>query len=195
MKHLDIALGLVAAAVLLACDPSTTDGDQDQKRTAGGETTSQGKEVTKAVCVLRGTAGNEGVQGVVVFTKQGEGVKVEANVSGLSPGEHGFHVHALGDINCDDGKCTGDHFNPTNEKHGGPDSEERHAGDLGNISVGDDGKGTYNRVDRVVKLNGPHSVIGRAMIVHAGRDDLTSQPSGDAGARLAYGVIGIAEEK
>lgn len=149
--------------------------------------------ITKAVCVIQPTEGND-VSGLVTFTKVDGGVKVVADLEGLTPGKHGFHVHEYGDISGLDGKSAGGHFNPYNKKHGGPDDVERHVGDLGNIVAGDDGKAHYERVDKVIKLNGEHSIIGRAIIVHAGEDDLTSQPTGDAGARVGYGVIGIGKE-
>lgn len=151
---------------------------------------------TRATCTLQGTAGNEGVSGTVSFTQQGDGVLVEALVSGLTPGAHGFHVHEFGDTNCDDGTCTGGHFNPYGVDHGGPESAIRHAGDLGNLMADGSGVATYTRVDRLVSLNmaDPACVIGRAIIVHSDADDLVSQPTGAAGARVAAGVIGVGSE-
>ena len=146
-----------------------------------------------AICVMRGTEGNEGVQGVVHFVRQGNQVVIEAEFTGLTPGKHGFHVHEFGDVDCANGVCTGGHYNPTDSEHGGPDSDVRHVGDLGNLVADENGKAVYRRVDSMVKLGGYHSVIGRGLIVHSGPDDLESQPTGDAGARVAYGVIGIAE--
>lgn len=147
--------------------------------------------IEKAVCVLLPTKGSE-VRGKVTFTRVEDGIRIVADVEGLSPGKHGFHVHEWGNLDCPDGKCTGGHFNPEGVPHGGPDSAVRHVGDLGNLEAGEDGRAHYDRVDRVIAFEGPHSIIGRAIIVHAGEDDLRSQPTGNAGARLAYGVIGIA---
>jgi superoxide dismutase, Cu-Zn family len=146
--------------------------------------------VKHAICRILGTQGNEKVKGVVYFTQEGANVRIKAEVEGLTPGEHGFHVHEWGDINCTDGKCTGGHFNPTGAKHGAPDAAVRHVGDLGNLKADGSGKATYDRLDKVLKLNGSHGCIGRAIIVHAQPDDW-SQPTGNAGARVAYGVIGI----
>ncbi len=145
------------------------------------------------ICVVRGTEGNESVQGVVHFVRQGDRVVIEAEFSGLTPGKHGFHIHEFGDVDCDTGVCTGGHYNPTGSDHGGPDSSVRHAGDLGNLVADENGNAVYRRVDSMVKLGGFHSVIGRAIIVHSGEDDLQTQPTGNAGSRVAYGVIGIAE--
>jgi superoxide dismutase, Cu-Zn family len=150
--------------------------------------------VTKAIAVVQ-PLGDSGVKGKVTFTKKKGGVEIMAELSGLEPGEHGFHVHEFGDCSMDSGECAGGHFNPTGAPHGGPDDEERHAGDFGNIKADQSGKATYKRVDKMIKLNGPKSIVGRAVIVHAGRDDLKSQPSGDAGGRIACGVIGIADPK
>lgn len=150
--------------------------------------------VAKAVAEVR-ALGDSGVTGKVTFTRQQDGVLVEAELSGLTPGEHGFHVHEFGDCSMADGKCAGGHWNPTGAPHGGPDDAKRHVGDLGNITADQSGKGMYKRVDKMLALGGPHSIIGRSVIIHAGRDDLKSQPSGDAGARVACGVIGIADPK
>lgn len=169
-------------------------GDNDSTNGTGG-TEAVGRKTTRAIVQLYGTKGNEKTTGIVKFTQQADGVLVEATVTGLAPGKHGFHIHELGDATCADGKCTKGHWNPTGARHGGPDSDERHHGDLGNLEAGADGKATYKRIDKLIQLNGEHSIIGRAIIVHAGADDLTSQPTGAAGARVAQGVIGIAAEE
>jgi Cu-Zn family superoxide dismutase len=149
--------------------------------------------VTNAVAVLHPTYGNT-VQGVVRFTKVLEDVKIEADVEGLTPGKHGFHIHIYGDCSAPDGTSAGGHFNPDGFPHAGPNQSKRHMGDLGNLDADASGRAHYERTDTYVRLNGPKSVIGRAVIVHAGEDDLTTQPTGNAGARVACGVIGIARE-
>lgn len=152
-----------------------------------------GHEVTRAICVVH-PLGDNSVRGTVTFTKVEEGVEVVAELTGLPPGpaKHGFHIHEFGDCSMDDGICAGGHFNPTNQPHGGPDDDERHVGDLGNVESDESGNATYRRVDRVIELGGPHSIIGLSIIIHADPDDLTSQPTGNAGARIGCGVIGIA---
>ena len=147
--------------------------------------------LTKAICVLHPTEGNK-VSGVVTFTKTDSGIKIVADLEGLPPGKHGFHVHEFGDCSSPDGTSAGGHFNPENQAHGAPDDAIRHVGDLGNVVAGNDGKAHYERVDTVISLGGKHSIIGRGIIVHAGEDDLKTQPTGNAGARVACGVIGIA---
>ncbi|CAK9238454.1 unnamed protein product [Sphagnum troendelagicum] len=150
----------------------------------------------KAVAVLVGTAG---VSGVVHFQQEGEGpTTVTGKVEGLKPGKHGFHVHALGDTT---NGClsTGPHFNPNSAEHGAPEDTIRHAGDLGNVTAGEDGVDIpfcFGIVDQI-PLIGANSIIGRAVVVHADPDDLgkggheLSKSTGNAGGRLACGVIGF----
>ncbi|KAI8566121.1 hypothetical protein RHMOL_Rhmol02G0015100 [Rhododendron molle] len=144
--------------------------------------------MVKAVVVLNSS---EGVNGTVYFTQEGDGpTTVTGSLSGLKPGAHGFHVHALGDTTngC---MSTGPHFNPAGKDHGAPEDEHRHAGDLGNVIVGEDGTASFTIVDKQIPLSGPHSIIGRAVVVHADPDDLgkggheLSKTTGNAGGRLA----------
>ncbi|XP_018646946.1 superoxide dismutase [Cu-Zn] [Schistosoma mansoni] len=117
----------------------------------------------KAVCVMTGTAG---VKGVVKFTQETDNgpVHVHAEFSGLKAGKHGFHVHEFGDTT---NGCTsaGAHFNPTKQEHGAPEDSIRHVGDLGNVVAGADGNAVYNATDKLISLNGSHSIIGRTMVV------------------------------
>ena len=147
---------------------------------------------TKAIAVMHPTEGNA-VQGIVAFTKVEGGLKIVADIEGLAPGKHGFHIHEFGDCSRLDGKSAGGHFNPEGKPHAGPEAAERHVGDLGNLEAGEDGTAHYERVDTVIAFSGAHSIIGRGIIIHAGEDDLTTQPTGAAGARVACGVIGIAK--
>ena len=149
----------------------------------------QEKPVTKAIAVLQPTKGNS-VQGAVTFTKVADGVRVEANVTGLTPGKHGFHVHQFGDLSSADGSAAGGHFNPAGHQHAGPDAENRHAGDMGNIEADASGAGKLAYTDKQLQLDGANSILGRGVVVHAKEDDLKSQPSGEAGPRVAVGVIG-----
>ena len=109
---------------------------------------------------------------------------------------HGFHIHQFGNLT--KGCLTaGPHYNPFNKTHGGPDDEERHVGDLGNVQADADGNGKYEREDKLVSLLGPLSVIGRSCVLHKDTDDLgrggnaESKKTGNAGARIACGVIGL----
>jgi Cu-Zn family superoxide dismutase len=149
----------------------------------------------KAIAVLHPTAGNK-VSGTVKFTEVADGVQVQANITGLSAGKHGFHVHEFGDCSASDLASAGGHFNPTNEPHAGPDAAKRHEGDMGNVEADASGNAKLDYVDHHMSLaNDKDSVIGRSVVVHAKADDLKSQPAGDSGARIACGVIGIAKNQ
>lgn len=133
------------------------------------------------------------VAGTVTFKMHGDKVWVEAKLSGLTPGEHGFHVHEKGDCSSADGKSAGGHFNPGSTDHGGPDAEMHHAGDLGNIVANAEGVAEL-KVELPTSFlsldpKADNNIVGRAVIVHGGTDDLKSQPSGAAGPRLGCGVI------
>lgn len=146
-------------------------------------------EPTKAIAVLHPSAGSQ-VMGTVTFTKSGDAVQVVADITGLTPGKHGFHIHEFGDCSAPDGASAGSHFNPTKKAHGAPDASERHLGDLGNIEADKDGKAHLDLKDKTLKLSGENSILGRGVIVHEKVDDW-SQPTGNAGGRLACGIIGV----
>jgi Cu-Zn family superoxide dismutase len=149
----------------------------------------------KAIAVLHPTAGNN-IKGTVTFTEEADGVQVHAEITGLTPGNHGFHVHEFGDCSAPDASSAGAHFNPTSKPHAGPDATERHVGDMGNVEADASGKATLDYLDHQISLtNDQQSVIGRSVVVHMKRDDLKSQPAGDSGARVACGVIGRAKSQ
>lgn len=145
-----------------------------------------------AVATIEPTEGNN-VRGTVRFVKEGDRVRVIADLTGLTPGEHGIHVHENGDCSATDASSAGGHFNPTNQPHGGRDAEARHVGDMGNITADSSGKAHLDYVDSKIALSGPNSVVGRGVIVHGGRDDLKTQPSGDSGKRVGCGQIKMEE--
>jgi Cu-Zn family superoxide dismutase len=143
-----------------------------------------------AMARLEPTRGNS-TAGMAMFHQQGEQVMLHVRVEGLKPGaEHGFHVHEKGDCSSGDGLSTGGHFNPLGKPHGAHESAERHAGDLPSLKA--DAAG---RVDARLRLSGvaigsgPTDIVGRGLIVHAQPDDYKTQPTGNAGARIACGVI------
>ena len=146
----------------------------------------------RAVAVLHPAPGGK-VEGTVWFEPAAGGVKVKAKVTGLAPGTHGFHIHEFGDCSAADFTSAGSHFNPMAMAHGAPKDAARHVGDLGNIEANAEGVATLEWTDPQLAFEGMHSVVGRAVIVHAKADDLKTQPTGDAGGRLACGVIGIAK--
>ena len=111
-------------------------------------------------------------------------------LEGIEPGDHGAHVHEKGDCSAADGASAGGHFNPQTKDHGLPGAEKRHLGDLGNITIGKDGKGTLDITapGANLKASDPASFVGRSIIVHAKKDD-GGQPTGNAGDRVGCGVI------
>lgn len=131
------------------------------------------------------------VDGTVTFTESDGSVKIVAEVSGVpSAGEHGFHIHETGDCSAPDFTSAGGHFDPTGAPHGAPTDDVHHAGDLGNIEIAADGTGRLERSSEMITLgDGPSSVLGKAVILHEKADDLVSQPTGDAGGRIACAVI------
>ena len=129
---------------------------------------------------------------------QGDAVKVTGQIDGLAPGQHGFHIHQFGD-NTDGCTSAGPHFNPDGCDHGAPEDPKgaRHAGDLGNVLADESGKAAIDITDKFISLTGDNSILGRTVVVHADIDDLgkggheLSLKTGNAGGRLACGVIGI----
>jgi Cu-Zn family superoxide dismutase len=113
---------------------------------------------------------------------------------GFTPGRHGFHIHEFGDCSAKDLSSAGSHFNPAMKSHGAPTDEMRHDGDMGNVVADESGKTHLEYIDRKITLDGENSIIGRAVIVHEKEDDLKTQPTGNAGGRVACGVIGKAKE-
>lgn len=184
-RGLFVCLVAIVGVTAFACSGNTNQTARQNGARQNGEDTG-----ITAQAELEPTEGNE-AQGVVTFTETPEGVRVVANLRGLPPGRHGFHVHEFGDCSAPDAESAGGHFNPTNQPHGAPSDVQRHAGDLGNIDAGSDGTAHFEWVDPVMELTGENSIVGRSVIVHAAPDDLTSQPSGDAGARLACGTIRV----
>ena len=143
-----------------------------------------------AVARLEATKGNA-TAGTITFTQKADKVLVEAKVSGLTPGGHGFHIHEKGDCSSGDGMSAGGHFNPQGNEHALPTVAKRHLGDMGNLSIGKDGKGSLEITipGANLKPGDPNSFAGKAIIVHAKKDD-GGQPVGNAGERIGCGVIG-----
>jgi Cu-Zn family superoxide dismutase len=147
-------------------------------------------DAPRASADLQPTKGNQ-TTGKVDFTQAGNKVRVTGNVSGLKPGSaHGFHVHEAGDCSSGDGMSAKGHFNPLDKPHGDPASSERHAGDLPMLRADASGNAKLDaELDTITVAAGPTSIVGRGLIVHADPDDFKTQPTGNAGARLACAVI------
>lgn len=143
-----------------------------------------------ATANLQPTKGSKAA-GTIKFTQSGDKVRVAGEVTGLRPGqEHGFHIHEAGDCSSGDGMSAKGHFNPQGKPHGHPGSANRHAGDMPALKA--DAKGTAKvdaTLDIITVSPGATSVVGKGLIVHASPDDYKTQPTGNAGARLACAVI------
>lgn len=147
-----------------------------------------------AVARLEPRSGTE-VTGTVTFTETDGTVVVTAELENITPaGPRGFHVHEVGDCSAPDATSAGGHFDPHGHPHGAPSVGEHHVGDLGNIVARDDGTASYSMtVDFLTVSPGDASVVGRSVVVHAQQDDFETQPTGDAGGRVACGVIELVE--
>lgn len=152
--------------------------------------------INQAVAVIHPTQGNQ-TMGTVRFTRMGQSVKVVADIKGLQPSsKHGFHIHEFGDCTAPDAASAGGHYNPDGHPHAGPSAEPRHAGDFGNIESDAQGNARLELTVQNISIAGANNpVLGRAVIVHQKADDLQSQPTGDAGARIGCGIIGVAQMK
>lgn len=174
--------GIIAAAALVTIAAGCA--------APSAQTQTEPKQAT-ATANLEPRSGSQ-VSGKITFTQAGADiVRVSGEVRGHSKGPKGFHLHDKGDCSDPKAMSAGGHFNPANHKHGGPYDPERHAGDLGNLNFNDAG---VAKVDFVVggisvSRNLVDGIIGRAVVVHLDRDDLKSDPTGNAGGRAACGVI------
>src|SRR5437867_6401683 len=148
--------------------------------------------VTHAIAVLIPGKDSK-VAGTIHFKKEAGGVHVTGTVTGLGAGNHGFHIHEFGDCSAADFTSAGGHFNPAGNPHGGPKDAKRHEGDMGNIEAAAGGSATIDYVDAEMGFEGVKSILGRGVIVHANPDDFKTQPTGNAGGRVACGVIGVAK--
>ena len=200
----------IAAAVLLSLGlfwiagaPTSGQEATEQRRPRAAERAGQRpaerrrgfQDINNAVAVLHAAKGQQ-VAGTVTFTEVQNGVRIVVEVRGLKPTTaHGFHIHEFGDCSADDFSSAGGHYNPWDATHGAPDTAQpqHHAGDLGNLEADDNGVARKELVMRNISLVRRNPILGRAVVIHAGPDDLKTDPAGDSGARIACGVIGIAK--
>ena len=159
-----------------------------------GSSLLQAQDAQRAVCLLE-PIGKSGVTGTIIFENLGNHVHVTGKISGLTPGEHGFHIHQFGDLrDSAKGESAGAHFNPHSMPHGAQDARSRHVGDLGNVNANSEGVATIDVTDPLIKFVGGDSIIGRSVVVHA-KPDTYVQPTGNAGGRVAVGIIGWGNPK
>ena len=173
--------------VLGACAALVLGSGCERSKSSVQETKSAPNQAV-AVATMSPTEGNE-VKGTVRFEQTADGVVVHAELTGLEPKTmHGFHIHEKGDCSAPDASSAGGHYAPNGNPHGLPPEAKRHAGDMGNIVADEKGSAIVERTFDTFSLTSKDPVMGRAVIVHGKADDGT-QPTGDAGARLACGVI------
>jgi Cu-Zn family superoxide dismutase len=174
-------IGLVPGAMLIGLAAGCTVGDVPSNE----------KHATAALEAKK----ESGVTGTATFTSSGPGVKLTLTVTGASAGQHGVHLHAVGDCSADDASSAMGHWNPSTMDHGLPAASAHHLGDCGNITVGADGTGKLELTNAWTIGTGEMTdVLGKAVIVHAAVDDGTSPTAtgttpGNSGARQACGVI------
>lgn len=144
---------------------------------------------SSAVADLAPTTGNT-AKGTVTFSEKSGKVLVVAKVSGLTPGNHGFHIHEKGDCSAGDAMSAGAHFNPMNKPHAHPSIADRHTGDMPMLMADASGNATLTAELTLMTIGrGANDIIGKGLIVHKDPDDFTTQPTGNSGARVACGVI------
>jgi Cu-Zn family superoxide dismutase len=199
MKTLALAL-LIPVVLCTACstkDESTATPAPAPVDAAASAPATPAPPPATAHVTLTAAAGSS-VKGDLTLTndgtEEGTAVSIRGEITGLAPGkEHGFHVHEVGECSLPDFKSAGEHFNPTKDPHGGPESKARHLGDIANAKADDNGRATIDVSVKGATLGdkdeGPAQILGKALVVHAMPDDYKTQPSGGSGARIACGVI------
>jgi Cu-Zn family superoxide dismutase len=190
--HLSLAIGMTV--ILAACSREQPAGAPRQPDTASptmAEKATPAEPAAQAVAQIAPTQGNT-VTGSLALRQSAQGVHITGSIQGLKPdAEFGFHVHEKGDCTAPDGSSAGGHFNPTQAQHGNPTGPTHHAGDMLNIKSNADGVAQVDVTAAGTSLHGDPGtdVLGKAIVVHEGPDDYTTQPSGNSGKRIACGVI------
>lgn len=200
MKKINYFLFLGAASFMVACGSGTNNsGDElsDSLGIAPGSPAevndnlgSNDTELT-AIAEISAASGSN-VSGTATFTQTGDGpVRMVIRVENLSPGEHAIHLHEKGDCSAPDATSAGGHWNPTDDPHGKRGDNGFHAGDIDNLVAGEDGVATLEMEfdDWSIGGSDDSSILNKAVIIHADADDFESQPAGNAGGRIACGVI------
>ncbi|MDO4708992.1 MAG: superoxide dismutase family protein [Pseudomonadota bacterium] len=187
-KILKNTLPLACGLLLVACNQ---DAVVSAETAAPLEVPAVTAVPVEASISLEAKSGSQ-VAGELRLVREGEGVRLTGQIRGLSAnGEHAFHIHESGDCSAEDGSSAGGHFNPTAQAHGRSAHGEHHLGDQDNLQANAEGVAEVNAFFPGVSLGdgAASDAAGKAVIVHAGVDDYTSQPTGNAGGRIACGVI------
>ena len=186
MNTMKRVLATCVLGAAFACAATGCGGPQ----TGAGGNGGTGAETRQATAMIESKSGTN-TSGMATFSTDGKGVTLKLDVTNAPPGEHAVHIHETPDCSAPDAMSAGEHWNPTNAPHGRPNGEPVHLGDIGNMKVGDDGSGRLDyTTDRwSIGTGQANDVVGRAIVIHVGPDDFTTQPSGGAGARIGCGVI------
>jgi Cu-Zn family superoxide dismutase len=196
MKATTLGLAIAATVLLAACSkeqPAGAPREPEPTTAAPAEKATPAEPAAEGAAQIAPTQGNT-VTGSVALSTSSDGVHITGTIQGLKPNaEFGFHVHEKGDCSAPDGSSAGGHFNPTSAEHGNPTSgTHHHAGDMLNIKSNGEGVAQVDATAAGTTLHGnpPTDIMGKALVVHEGPDDYTTQPSGNSGKRVACGVIG-----
>jgi Cu-Zn family superoxide dismutase len=204
MKKLILPLSMALLILTTSCKEEKKDTDMTSEETemmseeSNSDMDSMDDEemsVAKSMTIDLNSKSGSNVSGTVTFTEDGnDDVQMVAKISGLKPGVHAIHIHESADCSSDDGKSSGGHWNPTGQPHGkwGTEDGAFHKGDIGNFVADENGEGTVNFHTELWCIgceDDTKNIVGKAIIVHEGKDDLTSQPSGDAGKRVSCAGI------
>ncbi len=152
----------------------------------------QGAKPSKTKIIHLQSKSGSSIKGTLTLQQYPEGLVVKGTITGLTPGKHGFHFHEKGDCSAADASSAGGHFMLPDQEHGSPDDSNSHLGDLGNILANDKGIAEFNILAKGVTIADPkskNSLIKRSMVIHGGEDDLSTQPAGNSGPRVACAVI------
>lgn len=193
MKRAKLVLAALAAAGMTACAPASVEAPAAARTASPGEPR-QSLPALPAPATAQLIDGTGAAVGTATLTQRENGVEIVLEARGLPAGQVlGFHVHERGLCETPGFQSAGGHFNPGNRQHGMEQPGGPHAGDLPNLRVGADGSARLAVLNPHLSLGtGPNSLLregGTALLVHAQRDDYHSQPTGDAGDRIACGVI------
>lgn len=193
-KILKFQIAALALLVMFSCKEAKKEASDAADETEEAMEEMIEEETVETINFMMEPKSDSDVKGEVSFTEEDGEVKMMAMLSGLSEGEHAIHIHQTADCSSADGKSTGGHWNPTNEPHGKWGAEEGyHKGDIGNFTADADGNATveFSTEQWCIGCDDENkNIVGKAVIVHQGVDDYTSQPSGDAGARVSCtGII------
>ncbi len=197
MKKLGVLITATAIFTFIGCKnenkDATTDSMNDAVQVDSSKEQETTKEAPKSLTIAMEPKSGSTAKGEVYFVEENGVVSMKAKFSGLTPGVHAIHIHEKSDCSSPDGKSTGGHWNPTHQKHGKwGDAEGYHKGDIGNLEADANGVGTISlQTDQWCIDCGDETkdIVGKAIIVHDGTDDFTTQPTGDAGGRVSCGGI------